>query len=381
MFMPPGVGSHDRNWKQSRTVTSFLGLGPVSQGLSFEATLPRGLVHRRFVADVLLTDGRRESDESFTVGAQWPRTHVFYRQEAGAVDSAVVAETLRQATIYLAHQFFGVPFDSHLVMSGMRFTLDGRPLTVGLAPVEVVLHVSIDGVRRGSTGLTAMKTSVAFWHGNRVIARGEGDLTVLSAKVYARVRAATAFADVGQRPVAVRAPGPDRVLATGMVGVWRLLVDLTDPVFFDHPIDHVPGMLIVEAVRQIARQTSGFLDGDLSRFSANFARYLELTEETLLTVISQALVNPHQLDLVVRVAQGSTTGATVTATVNAAETSDSASAISTSRVPAQSQRADLSTSATDPPAPTPAESRSTFLQRVAEDPFDSSEYLTPSARL
>lgn len=312
------------------------------------------------------------TDRSFTVGAQWPRTHVFYRQDAGAIDSALVAETLRQATIYLAHQFFEVPLGSHFVMSGMRFALDGLPPAVGLWPVEVVLQISVGDVRRGSTGLTAMRTKIAFWHGNRVIARGEGDLTVLSATIYPRVRAATSVSRAGRHGAGVSAPGPDRVVATGTVGEWELLLDPTDPVFFDHPIDHVPGMLIVEAVRQIARLTSGFLDGDLGQLSANFLRYLELTEKTLLTVTAQALINPCQWHLALSVTQGSTTGATVTATVNAANSASSG--------PAQSQRAGSSTTPTDPPAPTPAESHSTSLRRVAGDPFDSSGYSTPSAR-
>ena len=293
------------------------------------------------------------------------------------MDSAVVAETLRQATIYLAHQFFEVPLGSHFVMSGMRFALDGLPPAVGLWPVEVVLQISVEDVRRGSAGLNAMRTKIAFWHGGRVIARGEGDLTVLSARIYARVRAATSASRVGHYGAGVSVPGPDRVLATGTVGEWELLLDPTDPVFFDHPVDHVPGMLIVEAVRQIARRTSGFLDGDLGQFSANFVRYLELTEKTLLTVTAHALINPRQWELALSVTQGSMTGATVTATVNAATVK---ATNPTSRVPAQSPRAGFSTTPTDPRAPTPAESRSTSLQRVAGDPFDSSGYSTPSAR-
>ncbi|MGW1769961.1 AfsA-related hotdog domain-containing protein, partial [Streptomyces sp. NPDC002073] len=39
---------------------------------------------------------------------------------------------------------------------------------------------------------------------------------------------------------------------TGEADRWQLRVDTSHPVLFDHPVDHVPGMLLLEAARQAA---------------------------------------------------------------------------------------------------------------------------------
>ncbi|WP_260845011.1 AfsA-related hotdog domain-containing protein [Streptomyces sp. SLBN-31] len=38
---------------------------------------------------------------------------------------------------------------------------------------------------------------------------------------------------------------------------WQLRVDTRHPVLFDHIVDHVPGMLLIEAARQAATATLG----------------------------------------------------------------------------------------------------------------------------
>jgi hypothetical protein len=59
-------------------------------------------------------------------------------------------------------------------------------------------------------------------------------------------------------PVAGDLVGRDRpadvVLAPAdLPGTWLLRVDPEHPIFFEHPTDHVPGMALLEAMRQAAR--------------------------------------------------------------------------------------------------------------------------------
>ncbi len=44
---------------------------------------------------------------------------------------------------------------------------------------------------------------------------------------------------------------PDRGMSRGFARV-----DLGDPVFFDHPLDHVPGMLLAVAILELAEHSS-----------------------------------------------------------------------------------------------------------------------------
>ncbi|MGW3647934.1 AfsA-related hotdog domain-containing protein [Streptomyces sp. NPDC000878] len=57
---------------------------------------------------------------------------------------------------------------------------------------------------------------------------------------------------------------------------WELRVDTGHPILFDHLVDHVPGMLLIEAARQAARAATGRPDALLLGLDGSFARYAEL---------------------------------------------------------------------------------------------------------
>ncbi len=52
-------------------------------------------------------------------------------------------------------------------------------------------------------------------------------------------------------------------------------VDLGDPIFFDHPLDHVPGMLLVAAILELAEHDS-MLEPENVTFRLTFAKFCEL---------------------------------------------------------------------------------------------------------
>jgi len=54
------------------------------------------------------------------------------------------------------------------------------------------------------------------------------------------------------------------------------LPDLSHPVLFDHPSDHLPGMLVLEAARQAARAELGNPEMDPASMSVQFHRFVEL---------------------------------------------------------------------------------------------------------
>jgi hypothetical protein len=56
---------------------------------------------------------------------------------------------------------------------------------------------------------------------------------------------------------------------------WQLRVDTRHPVLFDHMVDHVPGMLLLEAARQAAAATLGHACLPLA-VASEFLRYVEL---------------------------------------------------------------------------------------------------------
>jgi hypothetical protein len=197
----------------------------------------------------------------------------------------VVGETLRQASMVLAHAEFGAPADTHFVMWDMTVHLDPAALLLADAAEPVEFDVVCSEVRRRGRGLHSMRTTMEFRRAGRLVARGTGSTGCTSPRAYHRLRADRL--DALDRPVpllagiaphtAGRLRAEDVVLAPGdRPGVWNLRVDTGHPVLFPRPNDHVPGMVLFEAARQAATAASGlrpFLPG---RMTAGFTRYAEL---------------------------------------------------------------------------------------------------------
>ncbi|GGU32410.1 hypothetical protein GCM10010289_62120 [Streptomyces violascens] len=106
--------------------------------------------------------------------------------------------------------------------------------------------------------------------------------------VYARLRGI--YSDVGwanARALPVRAPVPayqvgrrrdeDVVLSPSSESSWQLRIDTSHRILFDHPVDHVPGMLLLEAARQAA-QASVHRVTDAVTVTGMQTRFLRYTE-------------------------------------------------------------------------------------------------------
>ena len=75
---------------------------------------------------------------------------------------------------------------------------------------------------------------------------------------------------------------PDRGMSRGFARV-----DLSDPVFFDHPLDHVPGMLLTAAILELAEHDS-ILESDNVTFRLTFTRFCELNAPVQVTATREA---------------------------------------------------------------------------------------------
>lgn len=228
-------------------------------GLQSQQTVERALVHKLAVSEVFLTDFSEVAGEFF-VAAQWPRRHWFFGAPSVRLDPLLVMETFRQAWILAAHTWFSVPLSSHVVMEEIGVDVKIGSLPSASAPPSALLRLSTVQVTRRRAGdasqleLTADITSSAIGVG-----RAWGRATLLPDAAYHRVRAS-------QR-------GAERI-GDPLVGMRPVEVDLEHPVFFDHPNDHVPGMLLISAACEAAR-----IDQPL-RIQALFNQYFELDRVT-----------------------------------------------------------------------------------------------------
>ncbi|MER6471007.1 ScbA/BarX family gamma-butyrolactone biosynthesis protein [Streptomyces collinus] len=253
-------------------------------------TVPKEYVHRTSVAEVFLTRCTKLSETQFSLSAQWPRAHTFFEApDSGSHDPLLVAETFRQAGLFLAHAQLGVPLGHHFVMWDLGFSTQLDQLRIGSAPTDVELSaMCADMTFRGGRA-TGFRMQLSITRGGTGIAIGGGRFTCISPAVYRRLRGGRLDCDVsGLRDAPRRTVPPttvgrtrpfDVVLSpTELPNRWLLTPDPDHPVLFDHTGDHYPGMVLLEAARQAACGLAGPSMVTPSAVSTVFHRYAEIDE-------------------------------------------------------------------------------------------------------
>ncbi|MDG9721004.1 ScbA/BarX family gamma-butyrolactone biosynthesis protein [Streptomyces sp. DH24] len=258
---------------------------------SLTTTVPKEFVHRASIAEVMLTDWERLDEEHFTVTAQLPRLHGFFATLDGYHDPLLVAETIRQAGLLLAHAEFGVPLGHKFLMWDLAVDITPSRLRLGAAPASVVIEITCSDIKRRGKNLAGLHFDAVIHRDGQRAATGGATFTCTSPAVYQRLRAPR-IGDDGVTPIPLTSPtAPQNVGRLSPTDVvlsplpasdrWQLRVDTRHPVLFDHPVDHVPGMVLLEAARQA---TVAFLGRDCLPvgITSEFTRYAELDAPCLI---------------------------------------------------------------------------------------------------
>lgn len=235
---------------------------PATTAVDFQQTIPRSLVHRAAVSEVFVTDLHILGEDRFEVGAQWPRRHSFFGPRTPEFhDPMLYAETVRQAALLIAHRAYGVPISHSFLSDGKTYSVDKAGLATLGRPVDVVLRVSAHEIEYRGKNVGGMRLDVECFRDGERIGTSTEQWRCVSPAVYRRVRgdhfAATPFQAAVLPAVAPASVGRDRaedvlVAATPTDGTWSLRCDPDHAVLFDHAVDHVPGMALIEGARQAA---------------------------------------------------------------------------------------------------------------------------------
>ncbi|WP_371631805.1 A-factor biosynthesis protein (plasmid) [Streptomyces sp. NBC_00341] len=299
--------------------------------VEFSRTVPREIVHRLSLTEVLVTGALSRDEDTLDVGVQIPRSHAFYRDTVGCCDvydPMVLVEAARQTLIMLGHELFDMPFGTKFILREIMLRdLDPAALAVGAAPTEVVLRCRILRRFRGREGVTGARLRYSALIGEQVAATLECSMSWVSGEHWQAMRdegraalglsAQTAFTacpapapPIGAALVDRRDPANVVVCAPRLMPgaadramTAPLVVDTAHPVLFDHPLDHVPGMLSLEAFRQLGIATavaSGALNSPAAVLTGVSARFLAMGELDLPVTCESLPVSGNGTDAVLR---------------------------------------------------------------------------------
>ncbi|MDI9894487.1 AfsA-related hotdog domain-containing protein [Rhodococcus sp. IEGM 1381] len=248
------------------------------------------LVHKRRSEAVLIESWQRaQTEHRYDLNMDWSPERITAYVSDAEINVVVAAESVRQAALLVSHAAYLVPRGSAFVMSTIRArvapaTIDQlRDNTFSARELIASVHCTALEYRGRSLDSMTVFLRVSTREG-AVVADGSGRLRVLPEIVYRKIRGtnvAIAHRSLGRRlpPELVGcAQAQDVLLGDSPNGV-RLLVDTDHPRYFDHPSDHIPGMVVIEACRQqFVRQTGS----EPTSLSADFHSFVEYPADTLI---------------------------------------------------------------------------------------------------
>ncbi|MEU3898144.1 ScbA/BarX family gamma-butyrolactone biosynthesis protein [Streptomyces sp. NPDC045251] len=251
-------------------------------------SVPQALTHKANRDEVLLDRWGQTGADAFTVTARWPRSHSFYLTRHGLHDPLLLSETIRQTLPLISHGAYEVPLGHQLLWRDFHWSLAPEALTAEEDDAEIELRITCTDVTYRRNRAAALTMHVEALRDGAHLAAARTGFSIQERSVYERLRGR--YADIAQAnarsiplsPPASAAPAgrerfADVVLSnTDSANRWQLRADTAHPVLFDHPVDHVPGMLLLEAARQSAQAMTHPRQSVVVGMDSAFTRYVEL---------------------------------------------------------------------------------------------------------
>lgn len=256
---------------------------PARLKLRRERTVPKRLVRKAAVENVLITDHRVLDGDTWLCSGQIPRAHELIndqpptRRDHG--DLCLMSEITRQAAILAHHRYFGVPRSQKFVFMAYEVSAPpAAPLAPMTLPVPFTVYGAVETRRYRGEALAEVVSSHAIELGDDHVVHTTARYRLYTAAAYRRLREriraqkdlsgpvrrdALRPADaalVGRsRPANVLLSAPET--HSGADFRSAVLVDTASSFFFDHPDEHVTGMVQFETIRQMATLSAGLARG------------------------------------------------------------------------------------------------------------------------
>ncbi|MFC4243664.1 AfsA-related hotdog domain-containing protein [Gryllotalpicola reticulitermitis] len=208
--------------------------------------IDRSAAHRSTRSESLVWAIERAGEQAWRADVEIPRSHWLCHPVPDRVPVTLLAEAFRQAGLAICVAGLGMGQSVRFVVSDMTVRVETDELRFPrFGALDGKLEADFTGIRYRKGVPHVLEVDYRL----PGLASGHVNAQVLADRDYRAIRRnAVEFTDAalgaGAELIQVTDRGPGTMTA-------RLGIDESDPFFFDHPVDHVPGMLLLHAAERI----------------------------------------------------------------------------------------------------------------------------------
>ncbi|WP_258049995.1 ScbA/BarX family gamma-butyrolactone biosynthesis protein [Streptomyces finlayi] len=241
--------------------------------------VPKEIVHLRRSTSVFITDWKRLGPGDFTLTARWPAGAVGH-----AYDPRVLTQTIRQSGLVIAHAAYDVPLSHQTLLHDFNFTVRPGFRVPTDSPCALQIGIKVSEPTRRGKNVSGLGMDVHVTQHNTTVAVANSEFGWISPAAYRRLRGEHLSgswnewplpAPVAPHSVGRITPADVALSATEHPHRWQLRNDADNTLLFDHPVDHVPGLALMEAGYQAANAVFSPASFEPTGIASAFGRYVE----------------------------------------------------------------------------------------------------------
>ncbi|MGA5002362.1 ScbA/BarX family gamma-butyrolactone biosynthesis protein [Streptomyces arboris] len=244
-----------------------------------KGAVPKEHAHLQDEDAVLVKDCTRLRDGAYSLTALWPAS-----EAALPYDPRILTQLIRQGGLSVAHADYGVPLTHQTLLHHLNYQVVPGFQVSRDRPSPVTVEVLVRRVTGRPTRGGGLDMNINIIDNGVTVARSETRFGWISPTAYRRLRGDRQTVDWAAwdvpppvDPACVRhSDATDVILSpTEFPNRWQLRNETANTLLFDHPVDHVPGLALIEAAHQAAYALDSTAYFEPTGVTIDFTRYVE----------------------------------------------------------------------------------------------------------
>lgn len=231
---------------------------------NYAQSVEKHLVHKAFNSEVFLTDSHKLDENTFEIAAFLPRSHIYYNdtQDFTRHDVSALLEVFRQCSIFVAHNFYGVALSSKFIFDSTDFkVLHNEVLENSPQSYQAIITIAVLQVKHKRGNDYGLLLDMRLFIDSKKYATKIMDMSWFAPKIYEKLRGKVAnenYTPLDNHQISSKSLGQNattnivitQFLQESQYFQTTIIPNQAHPAFFDHPLDHLPASLLIEAIRQ-----------------------------------------------------------------------------------------------------------------------------------